>query len=112
MFDFLNKDKTTKLDKIVEEEAYMKEKIKQAEIIGKTKAKQEAKEEIKEMKNNKKTKSNGGFAKFQDYCTGFAKNQPNMIGSFDMNLGGTNGKNNKRSRKRNRAGIRPGIIRI
>ena len=43
-----------------------------------------------------------GFGKFQDYCTEFAKNQPNIVGNFDMNLGGTNDKNNKRSSKRSR----------
>ena len=47
-----------------------------------------------------------GFGKFQDYCTDFAKNQPNIVGNLDMNLGGTNGKNNKRGSKRSRRGIR------
>ena len=47
-----------------------------------------------------------GFAKFQDYCTDFAKNQPNIVGNLDMNLGGTNGKRRyKKGSKRSRAGI-------
>ncbi len=102
MLDFLKKTKTTDLSESVEKEAYMKEKIKQAEIIGKSKAEAEAKEEIKEIKAKpQKAKTNNGFAKFQDYCTNFA-NSPSAFGDKNILGGdilGRNKKNSKRSRK-------------
>jgi len=77
MFDFLNKimeTKTTSLEEYYEDQAYMKERLRQAEIKGKANAKVE--------KKQPKTKS--AFEKFQDYCTDFA-NRPSAIGKIKFN---------------------------
>jgi len=66
--------KTTSLEEHYENQAYMTEKLKQAEIKGKARAKAE--------KKQPKTKS--AFEKFQDYCTDFA-NQPSAIGKIEIN---------------------------
>ena len=76
IFDFLKKFKrtTTNLEDHYENQAYMAEKLKQARIRGRKKAKAETK--------GKKPKT--AFEKFQDYCTDFA-NQPSAVGEIKIN---------------------------
>ncbi len=57
--------------------------------------------------NAQQPEKKSAFAMFQDYCDGFAKNQPkgqSMVGS--LNFGGLDGikKSNKKSRRRTAAG--------
>jgi len=77
MFDFLKKfmeTKTTSLEEHYENKAYIEEKLKQAEIKGKKRAKAEAKEGKKQSKS--------AFEKFRDYATDFA-NQPSAFGKIN-----------------------------
>jgi len=78
IFDFLKKFKrtTTSLEEHYEKKAYMAEKLKQAEIKGKKRAKAEAREGKRQSKT--------AFEKFQDYATNFT-NQPSAIGKIKFN---------------------------
>ena len=75
IFNFSKKlkgTKTTSLEEHYEKQAYMVERLKQAEIKGKARAKEEKKQ------------PKSAFKKFQDYCTDFA-NQPSAVGKIKMN---------------------------
>ena len=115
MFNFIDKlrgPKVTSLEDEIEKKAYLEEKLKQAEVIGKAKAKAEMKEELKEVK--KKPKAKSGFSKFQDYATDFTKRQSkgnSIVGDMKLGFGGDTIGRSKKGSKRSRKRIIPGFYR-
>jgi len=106
MFNIIDKfrgPKVTSLEKDIEKKAYMEEKLKQAEVIGKAKEKAETKEELKEMKKRPKAKTS--FQKFQDYAADFAdrqSKQKSFVGDMKLGFGGDTFGKSKKGSKRSR----------
>lgn len=77
----------------------LKTGLEREEELEKIRAEIRKSQAIAKPKEVEQQKVKSGFDKFRDYCTDFA-NKPSAFGDMKLNIGGINGKKNKRNSKR------------